>query len=137
MCAKLGIFNPKQSDTKLILDFLKYLEDKQLDFTNTFRQLPLQLENQEPIIQSIKNRLKNQKDSITQAKSLMNKNNPNRIPRNHQVEHVIQENIKNNNTPLNQILESIKTPYENNAEFKKYTNCPTQEEEVTQTFCGT
>ena len=67
----------------------------------------------------------------------MNKNNPHRIPRNHHVEHVIQESIKNNNTPLNQILGSIKTPYDSNTNFKKYTNCPTQEEEVTQTFCGT
>ncbi len=41
MRAKLGLFNEEQEDAQLIEQLLKWMEEHQADFTNTFRALTL------------------------------------------------------------------------------------------------
>ena len=68
----------------------------------------------------------------------MCQSNPVFIPRNHQVERVIKQATDNNNyKPMEELLEVVLNPYEENPSLKHLMEAPKQNERVTATFCGT
>lgn len=133
MTSKLGIFNPQASDEVIINDFLKYLEDNQQDFTNSFRKLPETYHQ----FADLKKRLEDQEESIEQAIELMNSNNPYIIPRNHLIEKAIQMACEEDYSLLNELHEVFKKPFVEQVQYHAYTRPPKPEEIVHQTFCGT
>ena len=50
MVKKFGIYEGAPGDNELINEFLKFLEDEKLDFTNSFRELPEKLEVEKDFI---------------------------------------------------------------------------------------
>jgi len=137
MAKKLGIFKPTPQDQDLINQFLKYMEEENLDFTNSFRELPEKLNNHEDIYQQIKKRLEDQPESLEQAISLMDSANPYIIPRNHQVESAISMGNKGDFSHFKKMVDAFKKPYQKDLKYKDFTNPPKPHEIVHQTFCGT
>lgn len=71
------------------------------------------------------------------AATLMHKNNPVYIARNHRVEVALQAAEASDFEPLHQLLAVVQKPFEARPEFTEYENAPDAREEVLQTFCGT
>ncbi|MGB0936543.1 MAG: protein adenylyltransferase SelO [Colwellia sp.] len=76
---------------------------------------------------------------------LMQKNNPVMIPRNHQVEQLLnlcemgieQGDITVGINTVNDYLKALKTPYSDNQYTQKYAYIPDGSDDYYQTFCGT
>jgi uncharacterized protein YdiU (UPF0061 family) len=137
MAKKLGIFKPIPQDHDLINEFLKYMEEENLDFTNSFRELPQKLNGPEDIYQKIKKRLEDQTESLDQAISLMKSANPYIIPRNHLVEKAISMGITGDFSFFKKMVDAFRNPYQEDLKLKDFTNPPKPNEIVHQTFCGT
>lgn len=137
MGKKLGIFQPLPDDSDLIHQFLKYIEENRLDFTNSFRELPKMLNSSQKIYQKIKKRLTDQPQSIEQAVTLMNATNPYIIPRNHLVQRAISLALKEDFSFFKIMVEAYRHPYEENLKYQSFTRSPQPHEVVHQTFCGT
>ncbi len=131
---KVGIFEPLESDQEILLEFLKLLEEQRLDFTNSFRQLPQNLD--QDFASKIKKRLEEQPHSLEEAIDLMNSVNPYVIPRNHQIEKAIQLAYQNNFGHFHALHKALESPYTETAD-SSWTQPPSREEEVKATFCGT
>ena len=78
------------------------------------------------------------KDNNTSKKylDLMRSVNPLVIPRNHKVEEVLNEAIKNNIEPLTRFLKILNNPYSEQKNITDY-QIPSSSKEKYQTFCGT
>jgi uncharacterized protein YdiU (UPF0061 family) len=64
--------------------------------------------------------------------------NPDRIPRNHQIEAAIQAaTLKGDFAPFHCLAAALAAPYSTDPAFEAYTVPPTPEERVVRTFCGT
>ena len=137
MVKKFGIYEGAPGDNELINEFLKFLEDEKLDFTNSFRELPEKLESGEGLYLKIKKRLEDQGESLEKAIELMNSVNPYIIPRNHLVERAIQLANQEDYTFFKEMVEAFKEPYEQKSQYKELTLPPKPDEIVYQTFCGT
>jgi uncharacterized protein YdiU (UPF0061 family) len=115
------------------------------DFTNTFRGLtddtarkefsdPEAFDQWAPAWQA---RRDNDSATADEQAKLMQRANPAIIPRNHQIEAVIQSGLKEDFTPFHALTEALKTPFDARPAGDPLTLPPTPEEEVTRTFCGT
>lgn len=133
MTKKLGIFEAKSSDIEIVNKFLTQMENNHQDFTNTFRNLPKNLDD----YPYLKERLNQQDQVLEEAYELMNSVNPYIIPRNHQVEKAIQHACRGDYGLLNELNQALSTPYIENQAYEKFTLPPKPEEIVHQTFCGT
>ncbi len=143
---KLGISGESKEDEKLINDLLNLMQKYSVDYTNTFSDLTYKNFSKGSFYQNeefknwhkvYENRLKNGFLSNKDSLNLMRSNNPYVIPRNHNVEHVINESLKNNYEPLFEILSVLKNPYKKEKVLKKYTLPSDLSNRVHQTFCGT
>ena len=136
---KLGINNYKKNDDLLIMDFLKYIEKENLDFTLAFRNLP-QLHSSDasfyPKKEGLVNFKNNWKNRVNTTEEL-NKINPIYIPRNHQVQKAIDEAYQGNFEAFHQLIKVTSKPFEDSEEFHEYSLPPKPEERIYQTFCGT
>ena len=63
--------------------------------------------------------------------------NPAVIPRNHQVEFVLEEANRGNLKPFEDFLYVLKEPYIDKEYLKPFQRAPELSERVYQTFCGT
>ena len=112
MGKKFGIFNAKSQDIKLINTFLNHLEEKNLDFTNSFRELNNKLHSAHDLPQEFfqkwRQRHQQENKSEEQVKELMNSVNPYIIPRNHLVEKSIEQAYQNDFTFFKRIHEAYK-----------------------------
>ena len=122
------------------------MEKNSVDFTNTFSDLTYeklsdgsfyQTEDFKIWYKKYRNRLKNAPLDKKDSFNLMHKNNPYVIPRNHNVEYVINESMKNNYLPLFEILSVLKKPYKQNKVHKKFTLPANESNRVNETYCGT
>ena len=84
-----------------------------------------------------KKRLEDNKHNNDDIKKIMKENNPRIIPRNHNVEKVIEEAYSNNYKSFKKLLEAIKNPYSKNEKFKDFELEPKKINDQYQTFCGT
>ena len=68
----------------------------------------------------------------------MQKNNPVVIPRNHNVEKVLNSAVFNDDfSPTHNIIKVLKKPYEDRLEINDYQRPPKPSEQINETFCGT
>lgn len=136
--AKLGLAQAIPEDSALITDFLQLLADQGLDFTNSFASLSSE----------------NPRDHFTDRdafdawasawrmrkpdQAVMTRANPQIIPRNHQIEAMIQSAVAGDDAPFHALLAAVTNPFAPlDPERKPFAMPPTPIEVVTQTFCGT
>ena len=147
MCKKLGLFDKKDEDEKLINDLLSWMYKGGIDFTNLFRSL---MENDllnNTIFQDgvflnwhkrWQSRLIQNKKPKEMSLGLMRKNNPVIIPRNYRIEEVLKTSVDCSNfSPLYDFLEALKKPYDDQLRNTDYHSPPTQDKKAYKTFCGT
>ena len=146
MRQKLGLFHEEEGDEKLVSDLLDWMHKNNADYTNTFRDLTDQGETTDNIYKNKvfvewnkrwKARRGLNKKPVKSAMSLMAKTNPAVIPRNHNVEFVLEAANEGNLDPLHNLLRIIKKPYKRGPHLKDYQSPPNPSERVYQTFCGT
>ena len=144
---KLGIFDETVQDIKLVEELLQLMEKNQMDFTNTFRELTLEMDGNRNLL-SIPDfekwhrrwqaRLEEQSQSKEEAKELMRKSNPSVIPRNHRVEEALDAAVeKEDFSVAEKLLEVLSDPYAYSPEQEKYAELPPPSAKPYQTYCGT
>ncbi|MCP3933414.1 MAG: YdiU family protein [Bacteroidetes bacterium] len=148
MATKLGLQHYQNSDLSLISELLSLLEQKQLDYTQSFNLLTYSLSRSSeelkamdafgPWFKQWKQRVCHQTQDIELVQLQMRKANPVVIPRNHHMEETIKTCINTlDGSAAEKFLEVLDSPYE----VKKYTNMyqdfPDNKGEEYQTFCGT
>ncbi|MFT7687239.1 MAG: hypothetical protein ACI9FB_002591 [Candidatus Azotimanducaceae bacterium] len=145
---KLGLADHEQCDSGFILHFLSILQEKELDYTQTFLQLVDSLFD-ETLALGLKVQLgswydnwrallDNAEHGLDAAKALMKKNNPVVIPRNHHVERVLAEcEASNNSDAAEDFLQVLRSPYDEVDSTKDYQDLPLDDDEGYNTFCGT
>jgi len=139
---KLGFKKKLSKDESLINEFLNILETEELDFTNSFRSLLIESTNISKTTQfkewehKWKKRL-DEEDNRESIKKKLNFNNPAFIMRNHLVENIIQDLLKDKKDSLKKALLCLEKPYEKLDKFNYMYLGPNSEEEVHKTFCGT
>ena len=147
MRRKLGLFNNEKEDAKLIRDLLQWMQSTHADYTNTFRELisssmpegeSYQPEEFQKWWHRWQDRLHNNNKPLKSSLCLMRTNNPEIIPRNHNVELVLSEaEEKSDFTKLHELLKALSDPYEHNSRYSKFYEPPKPSERIYQTFCGT
>ena len=78
-----------------------------------------------------------EEDNRESIKKKLNFNNPAFIMRNHLVENIIQDLLKDKKDSLKKALLCLEKPYEKLDKFNYMYLGPNSEEEVHKTFCGT
>ena len=146
MGSKIGLFDIREGDEKLITTLLSWMHKNNADYTNTFIALgqntkptlkPYNQKDFEAWYMKWKIRLKNNSQPIHAALCMMKENNPVVIPRNHKVNDALNEADNENLKPFTDLLSILESPYENNESLKTYQDPPKANERVYQTFCGT
>ena len=142
---KLGLFGVDEKDKLLILDLLTWMHQKKVDYTNTFCHLMNEniKEDKNYEDKDFQNwkirwseRLKTNNNTPEKYLKLMKTVNPLIIPRNHNVEEVLEAAEKDNLKPINEFIEVLKDPYNKKNNINDYQN-PSNSDEKYQTFCGT
>jgi len=139
LAEKLGIQDYQASDEKLVMSFLKYLEDEALDFTLAFRELPELFVGESqylPQTQALQNFVAEWKSRVLRVDHL-NQINPIYIPRNHQIQKAIEDAYQGNFSHFHTLLKVTNEPFVTRDEFEDFALAPKPEQRVCQTFCGT
>lgn len=151
MRAKLGLIDSEHSehsegDPGLIDQLLTLLQEHELDFTLSFRQLTRHVED-DPFTsggplndwyQSWQSRVERQPGGQAAAHERMMSCNPAIIPRNHQVEAMIDAAVRSDDfTRFHELLKAVTTPFDRAHDDGIFAEPPAPDEVVTQTFCGT
>ncbi len=143
---KLGLQEEIAGDHDLCRSLLDLMHKNKADFTNTFRNLSKfnnifpdgsETKNANLWLETWRARLKQEKTSSQEQINLMNKHNPVYIPRNHRVEQALLEANQGDFSLFDELLEIMKKPFSENTLWQKYTELPSEDERVKQTFCGT
>jgi uncharacterized protein YdiU (UPF0061 family) len=142
MRPKLGLLDKKDDGAELISDWLKYLQDNELDYTLSFRELATRIDATDPVRfgkfeRRWRQRVCNQGRESTEVILLMDSVNPIFIPRNHRIEQAIQEAVAGDLTVFRDLNVVLARPFLEQPEYAKYAEAPEPNERVTQTFCGT
>ncbi len=147
MRKKLGLFNALPQDKELIQKWLTYLESAGQDFTLGFHSLAKMLDEGNPtalfppsaafddFYQQWRDRLQEQDASPSAVQDQMLSVNPRIIPRNHQLEKVINAAEQGDYGPFHELHHALQTPYGQKESI--YQHPPRAEERVQTTFCGT
>lgn len=151
MRLKLGIANEEPEDERLIADLLGLMKVYQADYTNTFVDLTLdkildktqsselsESDGFKAWLERWKARLERQAQTNQDIKKLMKQANPVVIPRNHQVEKVLQAATDQDDfKPLQQLLAVLQAPYDYNSLNQQYMTPPEPSNRPYKTYCGT
>jgi len=125
------------SDTTVIQNLLLAMETDQADFTNTFRALSHLTET--GVIDDAPNVnlwLAEWRKVQSATADDLNRANPAVIPRNHQVQKVIDAGVNGDFAPFEALLKVLEAPFEDPG-LQDYIEPPKPEEVVARTFCGT
>jgi Uncharacterized conserved protein len=154
LCQKIGLEH-NEENLSLAFQLLDFMSETKADFTNTFRNLPKLITAPKAFNAETDNKLKlsdkfsdwsakwtakiaGEVKSVDEALGNMNKINPLFIPRNHQIQRVIDFAIEAEDyEPLEQIFSAVTNPFGENPQLKHLSEPPKPEEEIKQTFCGT
>ena len=146
---KIGLATEEPRDLALIQDLLAAMAHSFADFTLTFRHLAAGDDAAtralfaDPALfdrwaERWHARLARETTSPADRQAAMQRSNPAIIPRNHQVEAVIQAAVAREDfSPFETLLQAVTNPYIDNADLAHLTKPPLPEERVLQTFCGT
>jgi uncharacterized protein YdiU (UPF0061 family) len=142
MRPKLGLQETEDGDAELIDDWLNYLQDKELDYTLSFRELATRIDAEDTsgfggFELRWRQRIGKQEKESAELVALMNSVNPLFIPRNHRVEQAIQAAVAGDLTIFEDLNTVLAQPFAEQSEFARYAEAPNQQERVTRTFCGT
>ena len=151
MCKKIGLDGSKKNNQEILRNLLKLMMDNESDFTITFRSLSdILLNNSDNFlaqfhqknevsgwINNWKSALNLENRNVGEIISNLNNTNPMYIPRNHQVQKAIEESYLGNLKVLEEMLEVLKNPFQENVSLSHYSEAPSEQQRVTQTFCGT
>ena len=134
-----------KKDKSLILDLLRWMHIKKVDYTNTFCHLMDEEKLKNEIYEDSdflnwkkkwKKRVLSNGKNFKDCLKLMNSANPLVIPRNHKVEEAIEAAEQDNLEPTIQLLEILKKPYSSQKNTTAY-QIPIISDKKYQTFCGT
>ena len=81
--------------------------------------------------------LQNQNEDINLLVNDLNAINPAYIPRNHQIQDVIDLAYENNFSKMLEMIEVVQDPFKEKDKYSSYMNAPSGEQKVKRTFCGT
>lgn len=153
MRQKLGLIQVKPHDSTLINSLLQLMEEKSLDFTQTFTRLTSALAENNPHLlletlgsdsnalawlQSWKVRLNEEGQAMVHLAKIAALANPVYIARNHQVEKAIQSAmLKDDYTVMNKLMVVLSSPYQRQENATAYESPPKEVEKILHTFCGT
>ena len=151
MCRKIGINGSKKESHTLLRNFLKIMLKNQSDYTITFRALPqVLLGNSYELLNQFQDKteihlwleewkavVSIESDDVNTLVSNLNKINPVYIPRNHQIQDVIDQAYNNDFSKMLEMVEVIKNPFNDKEEYISYKEGPSDEQKVQRTFCGT
>ena len=143
MTAKLGIAQAQSTDDALVADVLDILHAQSGDFTRFFRGLTVsddaaRAELQSPAaLDGWLQRWHDRVDDSGAARTRMAGVNPSVIPRNHQVQAVIDAATDGDLGPLDALVEATRDPFADRELDHPLTLAPAPEEVVHRTFCGT
>ena len=141
---KLGLFGEDKNDKNLIKSLVDWMEKNKADYTNTFCYLMGVSINDKIYEDKSFNqwlnhwRARSSLNNSTKEKQLqlMQKVNPNIIPRNHKVEEALLAADNNNFDVMNKLLSVLKNPYDIKDISEFQSPAPLSKEKY-QTFCGT
>ncbi|MDA9687600.1 YdiU family protein [Candidatus Pelagibacter sp.] len=143
---KLGLFGENPKDQVLILDLLTWMHQNKADYTNTFCFLMNEKIKNDEVYKDEnfliwkkrwEDRLKLNNNNSIKYLSLMRSVNPLVIPRNHNVEEVLEAANKNDFTKLKNFIKILEKPYENQKNISDYQSSASLSDKKYQTFCGT
>jgi uncharacterized protein YdiU (UPF0061 family) len=147
MRAKLGLFNEESQDESLIEDLLSMMQKYNADFTNTFRALTFDRQEDTSMFgtpeftkwfELWQARLARQQEPKASAYQLMRNSNPAIIPRNHRVEAALEAAVNEGDlSVMDRLLDVLSNPYEHTPEQAEYATLPEPSNCPYQTFCGT
>lgn len=144
---KLGLDALEPGDASFIESLLDWMQQKNLDFTNTFRDLahherlmsgPYQDDHFRQWIQRWEQQLAVEGKCREGVSDRMNRINPAIIPRNHRVEEALAACADRDDLQvLDELLRAITLPYSDAEELNKFRDPPPPGQRCYQTFCGT
>ncbi len=146
MRAKLGLEGEEAGDENLIGTLLDWMHRYEADYTLTFRALADDTAEQLPQashppvrdwITRWRERLAAGGPVLPERFEAMQRLNPVRIPRNHQVERVLAAAEAGDLKPLGQFLDALQAPFTRKPEWAEWDAPPAPEARVLRTFCGT
>ncbi len=142
MSKKLGLTENNAGNHDLITAWLQHLQDSQLDYSHSFRQLAVQLDsNAAPVFGEFEprwlRRIQDQTGGRQEAAQLMASSNPVVIPRNHQVERAIQAAFQGDFSIFNELGQVLAEPFTVQPDLAHYCEPPLAHERIAKTFCGT
>lgn len=136
--AKLGLTDATADDAASIDGFLDLLATQGLDFTQSFTALSSETPRDHFTDRDAFDAWSVRWQSRAPSKKIMAQANPNVIPRNHQVEAMIESATVGDFAPFYRLLDVVTTPYAPlTDERQAYAAAPTLDQAVRQTFCGT
>jgi serine/tyrosine/threonine adenylyltransferase len=147
MRRKLGLFNDEFEDEILINELLTLMQEHQMDYTNTFRSMTLDLQ-QETLpgdtaeyrqwVAKWQARLLRQPKSEAESQQLMRQSNPAVIPRNHQVEASLEAAVNSDDFSVTRrLLAVLENPFAYTPDQDVYAAPPSPSDVPYRTFCGT
>lgn len=150
---KLGLKKREDEDHDLVASLLLRMQQKQADFTLTFRAFLSAVNPQndqtlrqylgdddvtDALITRWRERLLREGVSQTDIETRIKAANPKRIPRNHRVEEAIQAaQVSDDFEPFHRLARALQCPYDDDPEYETYEAPAAPHERVRVTFCGT
>ncbi|SEH18303.1 Uncharacterized conserved protein YdiU, UPF0061 family [Sphingopyxis sp. YR583] len=148
---KLGLLEADAGDEALADALFDELEKNQIDFTLFFRGLAMMLRGDGALLESLSPdpdamapwiaewwaRLARETDAPLERADAMDAVNPLYIPRNHRVEAALASAEAGDLGPWTELLEVIRNPYAERAEWAEYARPAPADAGPYTTFCGT
>lgn len=152
---KLGFASPCEPSRQLVQDLLLVMATQQCDFTNTFRALskllPIADERDDIFLRQFTDDagiadwlqrwrvlIMERSTASDDPQSRMMHRSPAIVPRNHQIEKVIQSALDTGTfAEFHALNSALATPYLDSGDGSEFSTQPQENEKVRYTFCGT
>jgi uncharacterized protein YdiU (UPF0061 family) len=149
---KLGLSDERDGDIDLAGAILNAMAENQVDFTLFFRRLSRAIAGDDEPARSLfvdptaydgwaarwRARLAEEPCDADARRTAMDAVNPGFIPRNHQVEAMIQAAVERQDFgPFDTLMAVLSRPFDEQPGFERYAEPPLEHERVAATFCGT
>ncbi|MDO4761542.1 MAG: protein adenylyltransferase SelO family protein [Corynebacterium sp.] len=119
-------------------DWIAFLHNSQLDITTSMRALSEDKEINAGAFALEFDAWRRRWESLDPNKELMRGINPVYIPRNHMVEHALEQYVRHQDRDLlDQLIEVVRNPYQRNPNWVEFEQPTPEEFGPHRTFCGT